>query len=101
MRNEPSNIASTTSTATVAEGGIPTLFLRGEAGAAEQEALIREHSARQQQVQGTTSRVPEGMRADREYRERYEGENPGEHEAAGGQGSAKPVRSRRLAVWGT
>ncbi|BGO92341.1 hypothetical protein NBRC10512_002018 [Rhodotorula toruloides] len=97
MPNEPSNIASTTSTATVAEGGIPTLFLRGEGTAAEQEALIREHSARQQ-AQGSVSRVPEGLRADREYRERFEGGNPDGWPVGRGVPDFQPLDRNRDAV---
>lgn len=69
--------SNSTSTATVSEGGIPTLLLRGEA-AQHQADLIHGHEARTQQQQRTTTTRPDGLRSDREYHEAWTGGDPGE-----------------------
>ena len=71
--------SNSTSTATVSEGGIPTLLLRGDA-ARHQADLIHGHEARaqQQQQQRSTMTRPDGLRSDREYHEAWTGGDPGE-----------------------
>lgn len=66
--------SSNTSTATVSEGAIPSILLRGDAAAARehQAHLIHGHEAHTQ-----LSRRPDGLRGDREYHEVYEGGDPG------------------------
>lgn len=66
--------SNSTSTATVSEGGIPTLLLRGDA-AQHQADLIHGHEARAQQRSTTR---PDGLRSDREYHEAWTGGDPGE-----------------------
>lgn len=69
--------SNSTSTATVSEGGIPTLLLRGDA-AQHQADLIHSHEARAQQQQRSTTTRPDGLRSDRVYHEAWTGGDPGE-----------------------
>ncbi|KWU43413.1 hypothetical protein RHOSPDRAFT_35018 [Rhodotorula sp. JG-1b] len=89
--------SNSTSTATVSEGGIPTLLLRGDA-AQHQADLIHGHEARAQQQQRSTTTRPDGLRSDREYHEAWTGGDPEGWPQARGVPPFRPLRSNEAST---
>ncbi|GAA5984509.1 hypothetical protein JCM10908_003378 [Rhodotorula pacifica] len=91
----PNASSSSTSTATVSEGGIPTLLLRGDAAAARQHEadLIHGHEAHSQR-----SSRPDGLRSDREYHEPWNGGDPEWWPEGRGVPPFRPLRSNEAST---
>ncbi|BGP57097.1 hypothetical protein JCM8202_000539 [Rhodotorula sphaerocarpa] len=84
-------LTSEVTTATVSEGGIPSVLLRGDSAHERQHQaeLIRGHEAR---TQLRTTRA-DGLRSDREYAEPYEGGDPEWWPQSRGVPAYRPLRT--------